>query len=389
MNTKDNTLWCVYAHVNKINGKIYIGISSNIKNRWRVSAYDKTQAIRVAFDKYGWDNFKHIILIENLSKIMAQECEKYLIKKYNSQNKDIGYNRSPGGELIQVLCGVDSPYSKTTYQYDLDGNFIKEWVCARDAEQELGLTNITACCRGEYKKHGNWQWSYEYVDHMDKYIPPDYTQYNWASYPRVYKYSTSGEFLEIIDDVHVFKDVNYRRAVVECCKGIRVQAGGYIWLFENDVSNEKIKDIVCRYQKAYRSVNQYDLDGKYIQTFLDAKEAAHYLRGCKTAINHACSGKSGEALGYQWRYVFNSDGKNDIEPYNNTRCKTIIQYNLDGDYVQTWESIKSAKQQYGRKVADALYTRKTHQAYGYLWFYETDFEKYKDEFNLENPTYDE
>ena len=378
----DTKTWCVYVHINKINGKIYVGISSNIKNRWHVSSYDKSQIIRAAFDKYGWDNFEHIILIENLNKIMAQECEKYLIKKYNTQNKKYGYNISPGGEVILALSGADSPYSKATYQYDLDGNFIKEWACAKDAEKALGLTSLYACCRGENKKCGNWQWSYEYVDHMDKYVLPDFTLYNWAEYPRIYKYSTNGDFIEIIDDIHIFPDIRFRRSIIECCQGIRTQANNYIWMFEEDVSDENIKNAVNKYYKKYRFVNQYDLNGKYIRTFKSAIEAANYYDCCKEAINHACSGVTQKAIGYQWRYLVDCDGNNNIEPYKNPNCKEVIQYSLDGSYIKTWDSTYAAKKAFGGNITNALHSKKSHEAYGYLWFFKHLINDFKHEFNL-------
>ena len=84
MNNEDIKKWCVYVHINKTNQKIYIGITSKLKNRWRVKAYDVKQAIRAAFEKYGWDGFEHIVLIDNLTKEQAMECEKALIKKYDS-----------------------------------------------------------------------------------------------------------------------------------------------------------------------------------------------------------------------------------------------------------------------------------------------------------------
>lgn len=40
--------------------------------------------------------------------------------------------------------------SKAVIQYDLDGNFIKEWVSLKEIERQLNYKtgNISACCRG-------------------------------------------------------------------------------------------------------------------------------------------------------------------------------------------------------------------------------------------------
>ena len=120
--------YCVYMHVNKINGKKYIGISSNVKRRWSGNGkqyYD--QVFGIAIQKYGWDNFDHQIIKDNLSKAEACTLEQELIKKYNTRDKEFGYNRSDCGD-----CGSKGAFNaqlkriRKVYQYELDGNFIKE-----------------------------------------------------------------------------------------------------------------------------------------------------------------------------------------------------------------------------------------------------------------------
>ena len=87
-------------HKNKINGKVYIGITyQNVKYRWRKNGVGyKKQKFYNAIKKYGWDNFEHIILFENLT--FEESClkEQELIKKYNSNNRKYGYNHSIGGD---------------------------------------------------------------------------------------------------------------------------------------------------------------------------------------------------------------------------------------------------------------------------------------------------
>ncbi len=51
-----------------------------------------------AIQKYGWDNFQHIILADNLSKEWACKLEQDLIAKYQSNNLAHGYNLTIGGE---------------------------------------------------------------------------------------------------------------------------------------------------------------------------------------------------------------------------------------------------------------------------------------------------
>jgi group I intron endonuclease len=93
----------VYIHTNIINGKIYVGITKQRpERRWKNGwgYYDKTGRAYFwkAIQKYGWDNFKHEIIEENLSFEQAKERERYYISYYNSANSLYGYNLTLGGD---------------------------------------------------------------------------------------------------------------------------------------------------------------------------------------------------------------------------------------------------------------------------------------------------
>ena len=92
--------WCVYVHTNKISGKKYVGITSRRpEDRWDYGNGYRGQAYFYrAIKKYGWDNFKHEILLTNETKEYACAAEKCLIKAYASNNPKYGYNLSSGGE---------------------------------------------------------------------------------------------------------------------------------------------------------------------------------------------------------------------------------------------------------------------------------------------------
>ena len=63
-------MYTVYKHTAP-NGKVYIGITSHsIEGRWRKdgSGYKLNNHFWNAIQKYGWNNFKHEILFENLMK---------------------------------------------------------------------------------------------------------------------------------------------------------------------------------------------------------------------------------------------------------------------------------------------------------------------------------
>lgn len=90
--------WIVYKHTSP-NQKVYIGITSQSRTRrWQHGlGYRTQQYFWRAIQKYGWDNFKHEVLFENLTAEEASEKEIELIAFYQSWHPEFGYNVSTGG----------------------------------------------------------------------------------------------------------------------------------------------------------------------------------------------------------------------------------------------------------------------------------------------------
>lgn len=89
--------YVVYMHRNIINGKVYIGQTCNLSERWRGNGKNYFNSIKFynAIKKYGWDSFTHEVLYSNLNKQAADRLERELILQYNSIEE--GYNLKEGG----------------------------------------------------------------------------------------------------------------------------------------------------------------------------------------------------------------------------------------------------------------------------------------------------
>ena len=103
--------FCVYVHINKINGKRYVGVTSQRpEKRWNNGkGYTKRQPYMYnAIQKYGWDNFDHEILIDGVSLEHASSLERMLIKAWKLQDRRYGYNDQSGGleysSLSMEIC---------------------------------------------------------------------------------------------------------------------------------------------------------------------------------------------------------------------------------------------------------------------------------------------
>lgn len=201
-------MYCVYKHAFP-NEKVYIGITSmNPLKRWKNGEGYRTQLIYRPILKYGWDNIKHEILFEGLTKEEACQKEIELIALYKSNQREFGYNQSPGGNTVEITeetrkkmseAHLGVPLSEShknalkrgranrviqpnsgkhlsdnwkkavaesvaisVNQYDLCGNFIASYSSQKEAAKQTGIcgSNIMRCCKGERRKAGNYIWRY-------------------------------------------------------------------------------------------------------------------------------------------------------------------------------------------------------------------------------------
>lgn len=208
--TEEEKKWCVYMHTNKCNNKVYVGLTSKSpKHRWGTngSRYPKQQiAFRRAIEKYGWDNFEHIIFMENLTAEEAKHTEKLLIALYKTnchkyQNPSYGYNMTDGGDGVLgipisaetrkkmsiakkgLYIGENNPnygreYSekdiirlrkahqhemKAVVQLDLHNNVIAHYECIREASRKTKTNRqcLGFCLQGKYKTANGFCWMYK------------------------------------------------------------------------------------------------------------------------------------------------------------------------------------------------------------------------------------
>lgn len=190
--------YTVYKHINKTNGKVYVGITKRKpEDRWKNGNGYSTQHFSRAIEKYGWDGFEHIVVCENLSREDACAMERILIKAHNSSKPEFGYNQTLGGDggamlgkhhsenakkkisnarkrmgfsaehkkhISEAKSGAKHHMAKPVYQYAKDGKFLKKWDYMNEAAKNLGLSrgNISNNCLGRVKTCGGYIWSYEY-----------------------------------------------------------------------------------------------------------------------------------------------------------------------------------------------------------------------------------
>jgi group I intron endonuclease len=91
--TKNYLNMWIYKTTNIVNNKIYIGQTRFINENY----FGSGVLILNAIEKYGKENFKKEIIDSAQSQEELDEKEKFWIKEFNSQDKNIGYNIADGG----------------------------------------------------------------------------------------------------------------------------------------------------------------------------------------------------------------------------------------------------------------------------------------------------
>lgn len=62
--------------------------------------YKNKTAFQYAIEKYGWDNFNHIIVIKDIAEDRAKYIEQKLITLFSANDRVHGYNLTAGGDGI-------------------------------------------------------------------------------------------------------------------------------------------------------------------------------------------------------------------------------------------------------------------------------------------------
>lgn len=91
----------VYKITNKVNRKVYIGLTKDpavrFSSHYRSRLSGKTR-LKKSMKKYGIENFEMTVLEEHDTKEAVKAAEIRLIAEYDTQNPDKGYNMTSGGD---------------------------------------------------------------------------------------------------------------------------------------------------------------------------------------------------------------------------------------------------------------------------------------------------
>jgi len=143
----------------------------------------------------------------------------------------------------------------------------------------------------------------------------------------------------------------------------------------NDFDSKLDKYIkgVSKYTITEGYINQYTLDGKYIESFNSYSEAARKVNGTSGIIKKCCIGEYKQHKGYVWRISKNT---NDLEikesiKYTPKIVKEVEQYDLSGKLIKVWKNLKEAADYYhtDKSLISQACRGKIKTALKYIWKY--------------------
>lgn len=226
-------MYTVYKHASP-NGKVYIGITSRkVSERWRNgNGYFHSPHFHAAIQKYGWENIKHEILFEGLTKEQAEQKEIELIAFYQSNNPLYGYNSDSGGNVNR--CHSEETKEKIRKAHvgmKYDESFReKQRLLKIGNKYRLGQKQSEACKRKISEKNKGRNAGEKNYFHGHKFFGVD----NPNSKP-VERYDLNGNLIDYKSCAADYaKELNLINAahITEVCKGKRKTAHGYIWKYK-------------------------------------------------------------------------------------------------------------------------------------------------------------
>lgn len=240
----------IYKHINKLDNKIYIGATKqNPERRWRKGeGYKNNIYFYRAIKKYGWDNFYHIVLFDNLKKQEAEEIEIELIAYHNSTNPQFGYNLESGGNLNKEISTESrmkmSLAKKDKYSGKNHPNYGKK--LSKEHKQKISKTRIRlGLSKG--KNNPRYGLTFSHSKETKQKISKSLSGENNPMYGKKGKYSPYHKEIICTNTLKIYNSAKeageilnlFSNLITRVCKGKQSQTGGYKFMYLEEY-NKKI-----------------------------------------------------------------------------------------------------------------------------------------------------
>lgn len=297
--------WLIYMYTFP-NNKRYIGQTScSLAERQgkNFREYKRNPALNAAIKKYSVHNIRQDILFDNIqTRDEANRIESICILLFKTncrrfKNPSYGYNLTDGGSSAKdygdrVVCIENN----TTYAN-------AQVAALRLFGRKSIASSITACCRGIIHHAGGMHFLYaeEYTEAKATEKLNELRKTSKRS-REVYciefkqSFSNAAEAARFIKDATGVETSSYH--IMENCRGTESVAGGYHFLFAEDVTEDRIQKALLKPKTRFKSVICLETGTTYIRI----KDASSELGITGNHISACCKGTRKTAGGYHWAY---------------------------------------------------------------------------------------
>lgn len=235
-----------------------------------------------------------------INKKMREACNSGFLYKGFRWSYNNTYNSDYLKNKIEICQERGTSRSKKVFQFDLDGNFIKEWNSIREAAKNISnskcnakISPISSVCKGKMTQAYGYIWSYnKNVKKIDN---------SHSRTKRVKQYDKHFKYIRTYSSVTEACTAiggNNVPTICNCCKGIINTAYGFMWRF---VGEEDDNPYLFYEKNGYmRSVDKFDLDGNYLRSYENMVNISEEYT--PTFILKCCKNKIKSAYGYIWKF---------------------------------------------------------------------------------------
>lgn len=320
----------LYVHISPSNKRYYGITCQKVEYRWvNGNGYKYNEHFTRAINKYGWENFEHSILFNNLTIDEANLLEQMYISLYDTANPKYGYNNNYGGgsgipneqtrykmsisgkigqnrrdvkkrksertkgekNPMYGKRGAQNPKSKAVVMMDFSGNIIQEFACIRLANKFLNKDKaINVISRVCINKHGTaygyfWLFKEDYINmvnnnNFNEWVAQNYDRHINKSYFKTLKmsakcktvYQLDKNSLQIVNSFNSVKEASINTGINEqgirrtCRHGCNT-AGGYSWIYQCEYHKLTIQELKELYKHKYKPVPKSAREKQKIAVF--------------------------------------------------------------------------------------------------------------------------
>lgn len=248
----------IYAIINTLNNKVYVGKSINIKYRWwqhkndiKNNSKNCNRYLKASVNKYGIENFK-IDILEEISIDKGdnyfKERELFWMDYLNTCNRENGYNlrRDSSTKMFVHLetrilkskanTGNKNPNYGNNWSDEAKLNMSK-LKKRQYANGEVEI-NMEGVIKGIINRNKKWEDNPELKLLMSKRVSDKKSKYNFLkidpiSFEIIERFSTFMEIKEKYPDIG-------KTVIFSVCNGNKKSYRGYLWRYQDKITLEII-----------------------------------------------------------------------------------------------------------------------------------------------------